>query len=187
MINKQMTSNEKTLFLFGNLVKGVPVTDSTHKVSSSFMPKLNTGPQVAKETPFNGVASTSPIRMRTKSNSIVMSTTNKSATSVNNLPFNGGNGPILDKGASVADRFGVNVAVEAAITGKTVATPGLFGGKPKFFGTNTASASMTARSLSVNPRPMTYKPIKNRSLVMSANALADSNDTAVLPDKSDKV
>lgn len=182
-----MTSNEKTLFLFSNLVKGTPVKDSSHIASSAYMSKLNTGPQVAKETPLNMVSSSSPIRMRTKSNSIVMSTTNKSATSVNNLLFNGGNGPIIDKAASVADRFGVNAALEATITGKTVATPGLFGGKPKFFDTNTKSASMTARSISVNPRPMTYKPIKNRSLVMSANALAESNDTAVLPNKSDKV
>lgn len=96
----------------------------------------------------------------------------KSNPSMNNLPFKGASTPAFEKDGSVQTKFGVNAALEAAITGKTVATPGLFGNKPNFFAGNTPS-SFKASALQINPRPLTNKSTKNRGLVMMSNTVVD--------------
>jgi len=72
--------------------------------------------------------------------------------------------------------------LEAAVTGKTLATPGLFTPKPKVSAGNTPSV-FKANALGVNPLPLTNKSIKNRNLVMMANTVVDLTNASVLPEQ----
>jgi hypothetical protein len=75
--------------------------------------------------------------------------------------------------------------LEAVVTGKTVATPGLFATKPKFFAGNTVNTPSVFKTnaLQTNPRPYKNLSTKNRSMVMMSNALVDQTDATVLPEQ----
>lgn len=105
--------------------------------------------------------------------------------SLNNMPYKDPNTSAINQGSSVQAKFGVDSAIEAPVTGKTLATPGLFGTKPKFFAGNTPS-SLGVSSYSFKLHPTTNKSMKNRNFVMSANALVDTKDTVVLPESTEQ-
>ena len=138
MINKPMTSNENTPFLF-TAVGNKPSGTLHNKSMSSHTVKYALGANPSKTILPQKVNASSAFTTRTGGSSMPVMSAIKNS-SENNLPFHGANNTqSMDQGTSMSMKLGDNLGNAPTVSRKTVATSGLFSTKSRFVGGATPS------------------------------------------------